>query len=194
MVKFGVPNPVATWASAAGIPSRRVGIELADKYLAETDSPNFTDFLGWITRLDAETLRFELGLRSPILEDVSRALSRTGVNPVLKEHASIVECLPLETYVLGISYENRSSVAMGARKGEAVKLVRDYDNLIDRNAVKVLFKGQDLGYLERQPAQLAAPDIDCGVLLRGNIIEIEKGRIPQIKIRIELEEQPTILT
>jgi superfamily II DNA/RNA helicase len=187
MVKFGVPNPQASWALSAGVPSRRMGMKIADKYIAESESPKFTDFLGWIGKLDPETLRSELDLKSPTLEEVSRALSRSSHNPLLTEHASIVEILPYATYVVGVSFGNRASVAMSARAGQSATLVRDYDNLMDRNAVKVQLKGRDLGYLEKQLAQLAAPDMDCGVLLKSTIIDIEKGNVPQIRILIERE-------
>lgn len=187
MVKFGVPNAPASWALSAGIPSRRIGIKIADKYTAESESQNFKDFLGWIGKLDPETLRFELDLKSPTLEEVSRALSRSSYNPLLSAHASILEILPYETYVVGVSFENRTSVAMSARAGQSATLVRDYDNLMDRNAVKVQLNGRDLGYLQKQLAQLAAPDMDCGVLLKCNIVDVERRETPQIKILIERE-------
>lgn len=75
-------------------------------------------------------------------------------------------------------------VASRARIGQSVALVRAYDNPADCNAVKVQLNGQTVGYLERQLAQLVAPDIDCGLALKGEIVEIEKARIPQLKIRI----------
>ena len=184
MVKFGVPTPEASWALSLGIPFRKAGIEVAAKYLIETESPSREDFTQWLGRLNSEELRYEFGLEGPTLEDASRALSRSGLNTLLREHATSEEILPYDTYIVGIAYENRFVVASRARIEQSVSLVRDYDNLVDRNAVKVQLNGQTVGYLERQLAQLVAPDMDCGLLLKGKIIKIEKARIPQIKIRI----------
>lgn len=50
--------------------------------------------------------------------------------------------------------------------------------------MKAQLNGQTLGYVERQLAQLMAPDIDCGLRLKGTIIDIVKARVPRIEIRI----------
>jgi len=185
MVKFGVPMPAASWALSAGIPFRKTGIAIAAKYSQETSQPNFKDFTEWLGKLHSEELRYEFGLVGPVLEDVSKALSRSGFNPLLRKFSSSEEILPYETYVRGITYENRFIVASSARIGQSVDLVRDYDNPVDHNAVKVELNGQTLGYLERQLAQLVATDMDCGLSIKGTIIEIERTtQIPQIKIRL----------
>jgi superfamily II DNA/RNA helicase len=184
MVKFGVPTPEASWALSAGIPFRETAMEIAAKYLRENRSPNREDFMQWLGKLNSEELHYEFGLEGPMLEDVNKVLSRSGPNQLLKEHASIEDILPYDTYIVGIAYENRFVIASTARVGQSVDLSRDYDNPVDRNAVKAQLSGQTLGYIDRQLAQLMAPDIDCGLRLKGTIIDIVKARIPRIKIRI----------
>ena len=187
MVKFGVPNPVACWAISAGMPYRKTGIDIAAKYLEETSSPNFQEFIEWIGDLNSEDLRYTFGLKGPVLEDVSRALSRSSFNPLLKKFATSEEILPYQTYVRGIAFENRIIVASEAQVGQSVDLIRDYDNPVDHNAVKVQLNGRTLGYLHRQLAQLVAPDMDCGLSLKGTIVEIKRTEIPRIKIRIDIQ-------
>ena len=159
---------------------------MAVKYVQETSQREYQDFLGWIGRIDSEKLRYEFGLRSPVLEDITKALFRSGTNPYLEKYSNTVELMPYETWVKGISYENRRIVAIGAKVGDSVELERDYNNAVDRNAVKVLLNGQTLGYIERSLAQLMAVDLDCGMVIKGKVVEVEKSEIPQIKIKMTL--------
>jgi len=188
MVKFGVPVPAAAWAISAGIPFRRNAIEVASKYLEQATSPSFEDFSEWLSKLHSEELHYEFGLEGSVLEDVSRSLSQSSSNALLKAFSSSEEILPTETYVRGIAYENRVIVASSARVGQSVDLVRDYDNPVDHNAVSVLLNGQTLGFLERDLAQLVAPDMDCGLSIGGTIVYIDRAKVPQIKIRIIVRE------
>lgn len=188
MVKFGVPVPAASWALSAGIPFRKSAIAIAARYLEQVNEPSFKDFGEWLGKLHSEELRYGFGFEGPVLEEVSRALSRSGSNPLLREFSSAEEILPHETYVRGISYENRVVAASSARVGQTVDLARDYDNPVDHNAIRVQLKGQTLGYLDRQLAQLIAVDMDCGLFLRGEIVEVEMARVPQIKIKITAQQ------
>jgi len=45
MVKFGVPFPAAAWAMTAGVPLRRVAIEIASRYMQEQASPNYAQYI-----------------------------------------------------------------------------------------------------------------------------------------------------
>jgi hypothetical protein len=68
--------------------------------------------------------------------------------------------------------------------GQRVDLVRDYGNPVDHNAIKVQLNGQTLSFLERDIAQLVAPDVDCGLALDGRIIQIERARVPRVEIQL----------
>ena len=184
MVKFGVPTPVASWALTEGIPLRKVAIEIASRYLQEHASVEREGFIKWLGKISSEQLHFEFGLDGPILEDVNQALTKAGHNELLRDNSTISEILPYDTDVVGIAYENRFLAASAANEGDAVSLSREYDNPNDRNAVKVLFDAQTVGYLDRQLAQLAAVDMDCGLILKAIIIHVTKGRIPRLQIRI----------
>lgn len=188
MVKFGLPDPASCWAMAAGIPFRRMAIEVAAVYLDETNTPNYADFLKWLGQLDSDRLRYDFGLKSPVLEDVSRALSRSSINPLLREFCDARDILPREVEVRGINYEDRAKVALSARVGMPVTLVRDYDNVVDRNAVRVQLGSAVMGYLPRELAQLLAADMDAGLRLAGRIAAVEKGPVPRIRLRVEIME------
>ena len=68
--------------------------------------------------------------------------------------------------------------------GEQVCLERDYNNTSDRNAIRVLYKGKELGYLDKKFAQLIAPDMDSGLQVNAEIINVRYSEVPSVKIRI----------
>ena len=85
MAKFGLPDPIACWAMSAGIPIRRIAIEIAAAYRSEVEEPTYQNFLEWLSTLSSEQLRVEFGLESPLLEEVSRSIFISGVNPLFQE-------------------------------------------------------------------------------------------------------------
>lgn len=192
MVKLGVPSPEAAWAIAAGIPFRRLASELASRYLSERPSSGYQDFLEWLGSLDAELLHYEYGLTSPVLEDVARALARSGGSRYLAPFSSLDEHFPLEVDVKGVAYEGRWRAASLARPGMHVALKRDYDNPVDRNAVLVELNGKTLGYLPRDLAQLVAPEMDTGLGFEAVVVSVTPGpgRAPRIRLRLTAE-RPT---
>lgn len=184
MMKFGVPDPLSSWAIASGIPLREKAMEIASSYIATGGTEDVDSFRNWISKLDMENLRYDVGLEGAILEDVSRTLRANGGNELLQKYSSIEEILPYHTRVVGIAYENRRIAASRAKQGELVELIRDYDNIIDRNAVMVKYKGSQIGYLEKNLAQLAAPELDSGLSLFGEITKVERKNLPWIYIQI----------
>lgn len=186
MVKFGLPDPIACWAMSAGIPFRRTSMRIAAAYRDETDAIGYEDFLQWFGLLTSDVLHYEFGLTSPILEDVSRAVFTTGLNPLVRDFTELNEFLPRELQVRGTKYENRPLAALQAEVGQQVNLTRDYDNVMDRNALKVSVVGQDLGYVPRWEAQVLAPEIDTGIEVRAIVTDIKREDPPKVSIRIEL--------
>ncbi len=188
MVKYGVHSPASSWAMTAGLPFRKTAMNIAAKYMSETESPSYQEFLEWVGKIDSETLHRKYNLESPILEDVTRALSRAGHNPLLRETLCLKKSLKEGTWIHGISYDNRRIVAQSTKINQFVQLVRDYDNLIDRNAIKVLLDGHELGFVDKHLAQLVAIYMDTGLKFSATIVNIERHRVPQIKIRIDVKD------
>ena len=56
-----------------------------------------------------------------------------------------------------------------AKVNETVNLVRDYQNKFDHNAIKVWLGNEELGFIPRDLAQLLAPEMDCGLTMKGTI-------------------------
>jgi helicase len=184
MIKYGVPNPASCWALAWGISSRDLAIRVAARFSAQVGQGSFPEFAEWLGKQDSETLKHEFGLESSTAEDVTRALAKSGTNPVLRHYADTEQILPCAVRVRGTKYENKRLVAQGSKVGDVVTLVRDYGNHIDRNAVDVHLDGQSLGYIPRQIAQLMAPDIDCGLELEARVAEVRHGEVPRVWVEI----------
>lgn len=84
----------------------------------------------------------------------------------------------------GIRYENRFAVALKAEPGQRVHLVRDYDNLVDRNAIAIYLANEQMGYLPREVAQVLAPEMDTGTGFDATIVAVERGRLLKVSVRI----------
>jgi superfamily II DNA/RNA helicase len=186
MVKFGLPDPISCWVRSVGIPFRRIAIELAERYKDGNSSRDYKSFLEWLGTLSIDSLRYDLGLKSPFLEDIHKAILAAGLNPILRQITDIDSFLPCEVEVQGIQYENRGVIALRAREGAAVSLTRDYDFQIDRNAIAVNLNGQQLGYVPRQVSQVLAPEMDIGARYKAIITRIQRDDlISKILVKIQ---------
>lgn len=87
----------------AGIPFRKVAIEVAAKYLQEQTSIERDGFIKWLGRINSEQLHYEFGLEGPILDDVNQALSKAGHNELLTSNTTITDILLLDTNVAVMS-------------------------------------------------------------------------------------------
>ncbi len=174
MVKFGVPNPVACWAMSIGITSRKIAINFADRYLSETDSPNYEDFLEWINQINIDVLSYDFNLKSPLIEDVSNSIFNSSFNDLLRDFQGIERVFPLFVEVKGINYGKRQKNLRFAQIGNKIELVRDYDNKIDKNSILVLLFNQDIGYIPREITQILALEIDIGTQFDSTIIDFDE--------------------
>ena len=169
---------------AAGVPLRRIAILLAASYRDESQIQSYEDFLKWLNTLSNERLSDDFHLTSPMLEDVSKALFISSVNPLLRQFTNLKEFLPYEVEVQGIKYENRFIVALRAQPDQRVKLTRDYDNLVDRNAIAVYLYNEPMGYVPYEVAQILAPEMDTGTNFEAIVIAVEREHIPKVSVRI----------
>jgi hypothetical protein len=181
MIKYGVPTPIASWAISAGIPFRDVGIKVSENYQSvKNGKHDYDEFLSYVTSLGPEDLNRDFKLVSPYLEEVSKALAKASGNSFLSNYKR-EGFYPVETWVAGVKY-GRAAIAASARVDDKIELLREYENAVDRNAIMVRLKGQEIGYIERNLAQRIAPDLDVGMKITGKIIDIEQREIPNIKL------------
>ena len=184
MMKYGVPSPEAAWAMSSGIPFRRTAIEIALRYKEEVKEINYKTFQEWVGNISKEDLSIKYGLKDPILTDVNRELSQSFVNDMLRSYSEATEAFPHKAYIKGIEYQRRYLTALNVTVGEQVCLKRDYNNISDRNAILVIYKGGELGYLDKKFAQLLAPDMDSGLRVKAKINEVRYSEVPLVGILV----------
>jgi len=84
------------------------------------------------------------------------------------------------TKIVGVSYEGRQQVVSLLRVGETVFLVRDDNNIYDRNAIRVIRGDQSqLGYVNRDLAARLSPILDqTEGVLRATVAALTGGYDP----------------
>jgi helicase len=187
MIKFGLPSSVACWVMSLGIPYRKVAISISSKFLDEVALPySYEGFLEWLGRLNGERLKYDLNLKNPFLEDISRIIFTASSNPLLRQLTNVDDLLPFEIEIKGIQYENRRIAVSNASAGLEVALFRDYDNIVDRNAIGIKLLDDELGYVPREIAQILAPEMDTGRRFKATISRIDK-ELPTPKVLVLIE-------
>jgi single-stranded-DNA-specific exonuclease len=100
----------------------------------------------------------------------------------------------IQARIVGTSFNGRQAVVAQLQEREQVFLVRDPNNVFDRNAIKVVRKnGQQVGFLDRYlAARLSARLDNYGQPLQAYISSITGGFYPGsclgVLIRFELPE------
>jgi helicase len=183
MIKYGVLDPTACWALSIGVPSWLVAMKVAVAYEAETSAMSYESFLEWLGSLSRERLSREFELQSTLLEETTRAIFLSSLNPMLRNYSLLREFLPREERVHDIDPDD-TALQLRARPGQSVELKRDYDNLVDKNAISVNLFQQRIGTLPRRVAQVLAPEMDTGLQLTGEITWLEDGDPLNVTVRI----------
>ncbi|HEA70402.1 MAG TPA: hypothetical protein ENH98_00595, partial [archaeon] len=187
MVKFGVPNPIACWAMSLGIPSRSLAIKIGISFQESQNEITYEKFLEWINTISIEDLENIYNLDGALLEDVGKIILYSGTNPYLKKYKEINNFLPKIIDVRGIYYNNRKFIVAQIKLKDEVMIIRDYDNIVDRNAIGIKWSNQLIGYIPKEIAQIIAPEVDSGIVLTGKVVKIDKSKnIPSIKIQLSI--------
>lgn len=74
--------------------------------------------------------------------------------------------------------------------GDPLTLTREPDNPYDRNAVRVEWRGEKLGYVPRADNADLARHMDRGTKVEARISRLTEGRDPWKRIRFDVYVQP----
>jgi len=86
----------------------------------------------------------------------------------------------------GFRYYEGTALWTEMRPGDRLDLVREPDNPHDANAIRVLWKGQLLGYLPRRENAAVARQLDRGAPVEARITQLRESRNPWQRIAFDV--------
>ena len=177
MIRFGVPTPEAAWCMSIGVGNRRASVKIAAEFRASGALGNHRSFREWLATVEIPLLRERYEISGLALKMAIRAISQMGAASLTDQSFDVARMFPLKVTVVGTQYEARWAVSQLVSEGDRVTLRREIDNAYDRNAILVIWNGSELGYISRRYAQLIAPEIDAGLHVHADVLEIDRENI-----------------
>ncbi len=173
MVKYGVPSPEAAWAMSAGVVSRNAAMAVADDYYQTAGPGSVAAFRRWLGQLDPDMAAERLGFTGTDLESTARTILKLQPNDYLTKLDCGGELLPLQASCYLLRCAIRSGLFFRVARGDRLKVQRDTDSQLNRNAVLILADGEPLGYLQADAARALALELDAGLEVLAEAIDIK---------------------
>ena len=190
MFRYGVRTPSASWAMTLGCPSRDLSAALASGFVSDDvdGRATYSTFVTWFSLLTEEDFSYRFGASA----NESEVLSRRSASLVPSDRSLTASLRSrvsnLTTSVAGIRYENRTALLAGVTSGNVARLMRDYTNQYDPNAIQVWIGDGHIGYVPRTYARLLAPQIDAGASMSGRVVAIDRDPSnPDLRIEVSLD-------
>jgi hypothetical protein len=76
----------------------------------------------------------------------------------------------------GFRYNDGRLVWNDMREGDALGMVREYDNPFDGSAIRLEWNGRKIGYVPREENSALAREIDAGKVIEARIIKLTRRR------------------
>lgn len=100
--------------------------------------------------------------------------------------AQAVRILVQDSPLAGSQYYALEARFADMRVGDSLALTREPDNRHDRNAVRVDWRGEKLGYLPRAENRAVAAAMDGGLAVEGRIAALAPHSNPWKRLRVEV--------
>ncbi len=172
MMKFGVNSVFACWVGSFGVSSRQLALGLAQRY-PNTNGNSFTNFIKWLIDLPFEFLFQELPVGS--VAEKKRFVQK--INRIVADDTQLQFILQrqteFESSVQGIPYGDRTETAFRVREGDQLLLHAEPDNPYDPSAIRVVFDGRQIGYVQRDVAKIISREMQSGRAFRSYAKEIK---------------------
>lgn len=104
----------------------------------------------------------------------------------LAAQAQTVKLLVQSSPLAGFQYHAGEALWARMSVGDALALVREPDNPHDARAVRIEWRGLQLGYLPRAENEAVAAAMDRGERVEGRIAALLRHRSPWRRVRIEV--------
>lgn len=200
-VKYGVETLPACWACSLGVESRQTAREIAELYqddrgqLSMKPDLNFPDFTSWFSRLSNSAIKGldAYSYRTRQLYDVRNSITGS------RERRQFVQAggTQLICSVVGMAEFDSSDLVSNLNIGEQLQLDRNPNEFTDSDALVVVARGQRVGYLDRNNAQILLMEMDVGrnikAVVEGVHDPLPFESFPSLEVRVELEP-PTFMS
>ena len=100
--------------------------------------------------------------------------------------AESVRLLVQSSPLAGSQYYAASKIWLDMQVGDALSLIREPDNRHDRNAIRVEWRGQKLGYVPRAENRAVAAAMDQGDRLTARIARLTEHPNPWRRVEFEV--------
>jgi len=174
LVKYGVPEPTAAWLMGFGVTSRFLGMSIAAEYSRQGGDSDPASLREWLTRQDPVQLGSVVGVTSELLTELASVLERTR-RPRLSSDLQRGPLLPRDGYVAVRDEPAARMAASGLSAGQSVELVRDYESSLDRNSIRVVVDGEDIGSLDPASSAVLAIEVDAGLRVNARVTQREES-------------------
>jgi hypothetical protein len=104
----------------------------------------------------------------------------------LAVQAQTVKLLVQSSPLAGFQYHTGAAVWNDLKVGDQLTLIREPGNANDTRAVRVEWRGNQLGYLPRVENEAVAAAMDRGARVEGRIAALVEHRNPWRRVRIEV--------
>lgn len=101
-------------------------------------------------------------------------------------HAQSIRILVQSSPLAGFQYHEGAELWDELKVGDTLTLAREPDNAFDANAVRVSWRGQQLGYLPRTENRAVAAEMDGGGHVVARIARLRNHRNPWQRILLEV--------
>ena len=141
--------------------------------------------------LDFQELSPRYKINISLLEGLIKSIRKNNRNSLLSDDKKLKESIEEGTWLVAVAYNNRYNNTMNLHLKEKVQLRREHNNPYDRNAILVLTGEKELGYIEKNLAQMLSVYTDVDLVLEGRVIDLERSnKITQVKIKINFTPKP----
>jgi hypothetical protein len=118
---------------------------------------------------------------------LAAALAGVFPMPAAAQTSGISASILVQSSLLaGFRYYDAGALWNEMKAGDALELVREPDNPHDANAVRVDWRGYQLGYVPRRENADVARQIDRGSRVKARISRLQMSRNPSKRIEFEV--------
>jgi hypothetical protein len=125
----------------------------------------------------------------PVVDTMKAHLHRTlalALCAATAAHGSEARLIVQSSPLAGSQFYAGRDLWHEMKVGDALELVRDHDNAHDDYAVRVVWRGEMLGYVPKRENAHVARQLDRGARVQARIVKLTEHRNPWLRMAFEV--------